>query len=308
MKTPDLVRAEFATLDARFARCRGDEWWERHFAGGRWTEGPVYVPAARQVLFSDIPNNRTLRWDQTTGTVSEWSRPSGYANGRTIDRQGRVLTCEQGGRRVTRTEHDGSTTVLADRIDGKRFNSPNDLVVSSDGSVWFTAPSYGIDSDFEGERAAPEPDGCHVYRRHPGSGAVEQVTADFERPNGLAFSVNETVLCVVDSRRNHIRRFAVSSAYELTDDGILAESTVGQFDGIRLDADGNVWAAAGDGVHCIAPDGTLLGKILLPEPVSNLTFGGAKGNRLFVTATRSLYSILLTVNGATTKAGTRNAR
>jgi gluconolactonase len=290
------IPARFEAFDPRFA-CHGDAWWEHHFDDGRWTEGPVYVPAGRYVIFGDIPNNRSLRWDEPTNTVSTYQHDANYANGRTLDDHGRVVTCEQGTRRVVRVEHDGTTTILADRYEGARFNSPNDVVVSSDGAIWFTDPSYGIKSDYEGHAAAPEVDGNHVYRIDP-NGTISRVTSDFMQPNGLAFSCDESELFVVDSGTHHIRRFDVSGS-DLSDGSVVIEADNGNgFDGIRFDTRNTLWAATWDSVHNYATDGTLLGRIHLPEPASNLTFGGPKRNRLFVTATRSLYSILLNVNGA----------
>jgi gluconolactonase len=285
-------------LDERFRGVNGDHELECLWTGGRWLEGPVYVPAGRYLLFSDIPNDRMLRWDETTGSVSVFRRPAGYTNGHTLDEQARLVSCEHGNRRVTRTEHDGTITVLADSIDGKRLNSPNDVIVRRDGSVWFTDPAYGIDSDYEGHRAESETDGCHVYRIER-SGRISIVADDFDRPNGLAFSLDETELYVADTRANHIRRFKVSENGRLTGGEVFVTCSAGVFDGIRLDTEGRIWAAAGDGVHCYHPDGTLIGKILVPETVSNLCFGGPKRNRLFVTATTSVYSWLSTVNGAT---------
>jgi gluconolactonase len=293
----EKIRARFEVLDERFARVGGDEWMERIFDGGRWTEGPAYVPAGRYLVFSDIPNDRVLRWDETTGAVGVLRAPADYANGRTLDRLGRLVNCEQGTRRVTRVEHNGSVTVLADRFRGNRFNSPNDVVEHSDGSIWFTDPSYGIDSDYEGVRAASELDGCHVYRIDP-RGEVHRVADDFDRPNGLAFSAGEDTLYVGDSRRKHIRRFGVVDGAELAGGEIFATCDAGTFDGLRLDAEGRLWAAAHDGLHCFAPDGTLLGKLLVPEVTSNLVFGGARRNHLFITATTSVYAMRLTINGA----------
>lgn len=294
----EMVAAVVESLDERFRGVSGDEWLERLWTGGRWLEGPVYLPSGRYLLFSDIPNDRMLRWDETSGAVSVFRQPAGYTNGHTLDGQGRLVSCEHGNRRVTRTEHDGTVTVLADSLDGRRLNSPNDVVVRRDGSVWFTDPSYGIDSDYEGHRAESEIGGCHVYRIEPG-GKPTVVADDFVRPNGLAFSLDESRLYVADTRVNHIRRFEVSETGELTGGEVFASCTAGVFDGIRLDTAGRVWAAAGDGVHCFDPDGTLIGKLLIPEVVSNLCFGGPKRNRLFVTATTSVYSWLSTVNGAT---------
>jgi len=292
----DTVPAVYELLDERFAAVGGDSRLERLWTGARWTEGPLYVPAGRYLLFSDIPNDRVLRWDETDGSVSVFGSPAGYANGRTIDRQGRVVTCRHGERKVVRTEHDGSTTVLADRWDGRRLNSPNDVVVSSDGAVWFTDPPYGIASDYEGHRAEPEIDGCHVYRVDPRTGEVAAVATDLERPNGLAFSVDGSRLYVADTQRRHLRAFDVRGD-RLAGGDVLADLDGGP-DGVRVDAAGRVWVAAGDAVHVLDPDGTLLGRLRLPEEVSNLAFGGPKRNRLFLTATTSVYSILLTVSGA----------
>src|SRR5262245_39396069 len=232
-----------------------------------------------------------LRYDETSGVVSVFREPAGYSNGHTVDRQGRLVSCEHGNRRVTRTEHDGSITVIADRYQGHRFNSPNDVVERSDGSIWFTDPSYGIDTDYEGHRAQSEIGGCHVYRVDPGSGEVRVVADDFQRPNGLAFSLDEQQLYIVDTPRRHIRRFAVSQDGTLSGGEVFGGCDSGVFDGIRLDESGRVWAAAGDGLHCFDPDGTLLGKLLVPEVVANLTFGGPKRNHLFICASTSVYTL-----------------
>jgi gluconolactonase len=296
---PETILATFEVLDDRFRGCSGDSRVERLYDDCRWAEGPVYLPAARSLVWSDIPNDRMLRWDETTGAVGLFRHPCGYTNGHTLDAEGRIVSCEHGGRRVSRTEHDGSITTLADRVDGKRLNSPNDAVVSTDGSIWFTDPSYGILSDYEGHQADSETNGCHLYRIDPVSGACRRVADDFVRPNGLAFSIDERLLYVADTGRNHLRRFVVGDDLRLTDDGVVAECSNGVFDGLRLDTEGRIWAAAGDGVHCFDPDGgDLIGKLLLPEPVANLVFGGPKRNRLFITASTSLYSILTNVNGA----------
>jgi len=296
--TIERVPARFVTVDGRFGRTDGDAWLERLFASGRWTEGPAYFPAGRYLVFSDIPNDRLLRWDEATGAVGVLRQPAGYPNGHTVDRAGRLVSCEQGNRRVTRVEPDGSVTVIADRYRGKRFNSPNDVVEHSDGSIWFTDPSYGITSDYEGESAEPEIDGCHVYRVDPATGEVRVVAGDFERPNGLAFSADEQTLYVADTRRKHIRRFAVGGDGDLTGGEVAATCDAGSFDGLRIDAKGRLWAAAHDGLHCFTPDGDLLGKLLVPEIVSNLTFGGPRRNHLFVTATTSVYTLRVNVNGA----------
>jgi gluconolactonase len=297
---PERIRTRFERHVARFANVNGDGHVEVLYDRGKWLEGPAYSPLWRCLLFSDIPNDRVLRWDETTGRVGVWRTPAGHANGRIVDRRGRVLTCEHGARAVTRTEHDGSLTILADRWQGHRLNGPNDLVEHSDGSVWFTDPSYGIASDYEGRRAPSEIDGCHVYRISP-DGVVARVADDFAMPNGLAFSADEGTLYVVDSARKHVRRFDVvgsGSGTGLTGGEQFAVCDTGTFDGIRVDDSGRVWVAAGDGLHCFDPDGTMLGKLLLPGVSSNLTFGGAKGNVLFITAGASVFSIMLNITGA----------
>jgi gluconolactonase len=293
----DAVPARFEVLDDRFRGCRGDQWIERLYAGCRWTEGPAYFAAGRYLVFSDIPNDRVLRFDETTGAVGVYRAPADYANGHTVDRRGRLISCEHGQRRITRTEPDGTITVLADRYEGKRFNSPNDVVERSDGSVWFTDPSYGIDTDYEGYRAPSDIGACHVYRIAPDTGEVRVVADDFNRPNGLAFSLDERRLYVTDSAEAHIRRFDVAVDATLSDGVVFATCDAGTFDGIRLDEAGRVWAAAHDGLHCFDPDGTLIGKLHVPEIVSNLVFGGARRNDLYITASTSLYRIRTTVNG-----------
>ncbi|MFJ4099584.1 SMP-30/gluconolactonase/LRE family protein [Amycolatopsis japonica] len=294
----DMVKAQFELLDERFARVNGDEWMQRLHTGCRWTEGPAYFPAGRYLVFSDIPNDRVLRWDETTGAVGVFREPAGFHNGHTVDRQGRLVSCEQGGRRVTRTEHDGTTTVLAETYQGKRFNSPNDVVESSDGAIWFTDPSYGIDSDYEGHQAESEIGACHVYRVDPVDGSVRIVADDFSRPNGLAFSLDESLLYIADTRQNpsHIRVFSVNDG-RLSGGEVFATSDAGGFDGVRLDAAGRVWAAAHDGLHCFAPDGTRIGKLRVPEVCSNLTFGGPRRNDLFITASSSVYTLRVNFSG-----------
>ncbi len=295
---PERMRTEFEVIDERFRGVSGDEWLVQLWTGGRWTEGPAYFPAGRYLTFSDIPNDRMLRFDETTGAVGVFREPANYTNGHTVDRAGRLVSCEQGTRRITRTEHDGSITVLADRYDGKRFNSPNDIVEHSDGSLWFTDPSYGIDSDYEGFRAPNEIGGCHVYRLDPATGEVRVVADDFDRPNGLAFTLDERGLYIVDTRRRHMRLFSVGDDGTLSGGDVFATCDAGGFDGIRLDDAGRVWAAAHDGLHCFDPDGTLLGKLRIPEVVANFTFGGRKRNDLFICASSSLYTLRVNVTGA----------
>jgi gluconolactonase len=303
-----MFRDVAVVLDDRFQRLHiGSAHLEKLAEGCRWAEGPAYFPAGRYLIWSDVPNDRMMRFDETSGAVSVFRHPSGYSNGNTVDRQGRLVTCEHGNRRVTRTEHDGSITVLASQYQGRRFNSPNDVVVKSDGSIWFTDPAYGIDSDYEGHRAESEIGACHVYRIDPHSGEVRVVADDFVRPNGIAFSPDETRLYVADTGATHvkdgprhIRVFDVDDQGGLSGGSVFATCTQGLFDGFRLDEDGRIWTSAGDGVHCYESDGTLIGKILVPEAVANVVFGGPKRNRLYICATTSPYAIMLPVNGAKT--------
>lgn len=277
---------------------------ESLWTGGRWTEGPVYFAAGRYLLWSDIPNDRVMRWDETDGSASVFEQPCRHQNGHTTDPQGRLISCEHGGRAVSRIEHDGSRTVLADRFDGRKLNSPNDVVVKSDGSIWFSDPTYGIDSDYEGHAAPSEIGASQVYRIAP-DGTVSAVVSDLVQPNGLAFSPDETFLYVADTGRTHvadctpkIRRYPVATGGASLGAGtnfVLSDS--GLFDGFRVDVSGNIWSSAGDGVHCFSPDGDLLGKILVPEVVSNVCFFGPNRNRLAICATTSVYSIYVRTRG-----------
>jgi len=304
----EQANTTFEVLDQRFDACiKTSARLDHRYSGCRWAEGPAYVPAGRYLVWSDIPNDRMLRWDEQSGAVSVFRHPAGYANGNTVDRAGRLITCEHGHRQVTRTEHDGSITVIADRYQGKRLNSPNDVVERSDGMMWFTDPAYGIDSDYEGHRAESEIGACHVYRVDPRDGVCHIAAADFVRPNGLAFSPDEQRLYIADTGASHvpdgprhIRVFSVAADDALSGGDVFATCTAGMFDGFRLDDAGRIWTSAGDGVHCYHPDGTLLGKVRVPEPVANVVFGGPKRNRLFICATTSLYSVYLAVNGART--------
>ena len=271
----------------------------------RWAEGPVWFADLNCLIWSDIPNQRMLRW-VPDGGVSVFRFPSSFVNGNTRDRQGRLISCEHGGRRVVRTEVDGTLTILADRYQGKRLNSPNDVVVRSDGSIWFTDPTYGIKSDYEGYRAEPEQATRNVYRLDPETGALEAVITDFGQPNGLAFSPDETRLYVADSASSHdvtaprhIRVFDVVGEKTVANGRVFCSLDNGLPDGFRIDVQGNLWTSAGDGVHCFSPEGTLLGKILVPQTVANLTFGGPRRNRLFITATTSVYSVFVATNGVT---------
>jgi gluconolactonase len=236
--------------------------------------------------------------------VSVFRQASNFSNGNTRDRQGRLVSCEHGSRRVTRTEVDGRITVLADSFEGKRLNSPNDVIVRSDGTVWFTDPTYGILSDYEGYKADPEQVSRNVYRLDPETGDLTAVASDFLQPNGLAFSPDETKLYIADSGASHddtaprhIRVFDVVDGRTLANSRVFCHIDNGIPDGIRLDEQGNLWSSANDGIHCFSADGTLLGKIKVPQTVANLTFGGPRRNRLFITASRSVYSVYLTTNG-----------
>jgi len=290
--------------DPRFAHLIvGSARLEELYSGCRWAEGPVWFSDANQLVWSDIPNERMLRWTPEGG-VSVFRQPSNFANGHTRDRQGRLISCEHGTRRVSRTEIDGSTTTLAESFGGRRLNSPNDVVVRSDGTIWFTDPTYGILSDYEGYRAEPEQENRNVYRLDPETGDLAAVATDFNQPNGLAFSPDETILYVADSGASHddalprhIRAFDVVNG-RLANGRVFATIDKGIPDGIRTDTAGNLWSSAGDGVHCFAPDGVRIGKILVPQTVANLTFGGPRRNRLFITATTSLYAIYVAVAGA----------
>ncbi len=276
---------------------------ERLHTGLRWAEGPVWFADMQALLWSDVPGNRMHRWVEGQG-ASVFREPSGHANGNTRDRQGRLLTCESGGRRVTRTELSGEITVLADRFEGQRLNSPNDIVVRSDGSVWFTDPDYGILSDYTGEKAASEIGRNCVFRIDPAAGALRIATDALEKPNGLAFSPDERVLYIADSGGSHRQGGPTDIvAFDVAEDGTLGRrrlfATVQPVvpDGFRLDEDGNVWTSAADGVHCIAPDGVTIGKIHLDETVTNLCFGGRRRSRLFITAGASLYAVYVGTRG-----------
>lgn len=293
-------------LDASFARYRVfSAAVERLATGCRWSEGPVWFGDGRYLLWSDIPNNRILRWDEETGAVGTFRRPSGFANGNTRDRQGRLVTCEHGGRRVVRTEYDGSLTVLADAFEGRRLNAPNDLVTARDGAVWFTDPTFGISGYYEGERAESElPQ--NVYRLDAETGALDVVAHDIAGPNGLCFSPDESRLYLVESRGEPTRRivaFDVVGGRTLRDRRVLIDAGPGTPDGIRCDQDGNLWCGWGmgddalDGVMVFNPEGCLIGRIHLPERCANLCFGGRHRNRLFMAASQSLYALYVDTQG-----------
>ena len=295
-------------LDPRF-----EKYWlklasvERLATGCRWSEGPVYFGDGRYLLWSDIPNNRILKWEEETGAVGVYRKPSNFANGHTRDRQGRLISCEHGGRRVTRTEYDGSICVLIDNFAGKRLNSPNDVVVKSDGSVWFTDPTFGILGNYEGYKSEPEID-ANVYRLDADTKQAVIVAEGVLGPNGLCFSPDEQLLYVVESRGTPNRKIL---AYDLRDGGrkianrrVLIDAGPGTPDGMRCDVDGNLWCGWGmgspdlDGVLVFAPDGKPIGRIALPERCANLCFGGRMRNRLFMAASQSLYALYVNTQGA----------
>jgi gluconolactonase len=286
---------------------------ERVATGMRWAEGPVYFPAGRYVLFSDIPNNRIMRFSEDDGHLSVFRQPSMNSNGNTIDREGRLITCEHSGRRVTRTELDGSITIIADKYNGKKLNSPNDAVVASDGSIWFTDPVYGIGGYYEGVKADPEQEKHNVYRVDPKSGDIKVVVDDFVEPNGIALSPDEKKLYVIDTgftdgpdNPSHIRAFDLDiGAGKVSKSKVFAEMPKPSItDGMRCDTEGNVWCSVGwgdpneDGVRCYTPDGDLLGKIHIPETVANLCFGGQQRNRLYICGSSSLYAVYTSAQGA----------
>jgi gluconolactonase len=298
-------------VDPRFAKYKvGNAAIERLYTGTRWSEGPVWFGDGRFLLWSDIPNNRMLRWTEESGEVSVFRSPSNFSNGNTRDLQGRLITCEHDSRRVTRTNYDGSITVLIDRFQGKALNAPNDLAVHSDGAIWFTDPGYGILSNYEGHKASFELP-PNVYRLDAKTHEATVVATDMEKPNGICFSPDERRLYIVDTGQSHhagyphhIRVYDVVDGVRLKNGRMFVDMGQGSSDGIRCDVDGNLWAAAGwggegyDGVHVFAPDATLIGKIHLPETCANICFGGAKRNRLFMAASQSLYAVYTDAQGA----------
>ncbi|ESY65193.1 SMP-30/gluconolactonase/LRE family protein [Mesorhizobium opportunistum] len=277
---------------------------EELFRGALFAEGPAYFAAGRYLLFTDIPNDRILRLDETNDCVSVFRQDCGHPNGQTVDPQGRLLTCEHRHRRVSRTEHDGTVVTVADQWRGKQLNSPNDAVVTRDGAVWFTDPTYGILHDLDGIKAEPEIGGCHVYRVDPATGEVEAKITDMVMPNGLAFSKDESTLYVVDSGKSHfedgpahVRAFKVDCDMQVRGGEVLADCPVGIFDGLRLDDADNIWISTGEGVYCYQSGGTLLGKIKLGKIVANLTFAGPRRNMMYICAMNGLYRVRLKING-----------
>jgi gluconolactonase len=301
---PDIV-----SLDPRFDKYRiNNAAIEKLYTGARWAEGPAWNAAGRYLVFSDIPNNRQMRWVEDESRVSVFHNPSGYSNGNTFDFEGRLLSCEHGNRRVVRYEHDGSVTVIADKWQGKPFNSPNDIVVDPHGGIWFTDPTYGIQGNYEGSQANSEIKPA-VYRVDPQTRAMEIVSAEFGQPNGLCFSPDYRKLYIADTGdARDIHVFDIANERRLTNGRLFSKMVTakgsGMADGIRADIDGNLWVGAGwvgpgyDGVHVIAPSGERIGMILLPEVCANVCFGGARRNRLFMAASQSLYAVYVGTRGA----------
>jgi len=303
---PDpLVRV----IDPSFGRYRiGLAKVERIASGCRWNEGPVWFGDSRTLIWSDIPNNRMMKWDEETGAVSVFRKPSNNGNGNTRDRQGRLVTCEHDTRRVTRTEYDGSITVIADKFDGKPLNSPNDVVCKSDGSLWFTDPPFGILGFYEGQMQKVELP-TNVFRWDPATKQLSVVAGDIVRPNGLAFSPDEKLLYIIEAGATPNR---VVRVYDVVDGGkkiansrtFLSAESGGTPDGFRLDVDGNLWMGWGmgnaeqDGVSIFNKDAKLIGRIDLPERCANLCFGGRYRNRLLMTAATSVYSLYVNTQGA----------
>lgn len=296
-----LAAADFQIENkAEFERClRADAALTRLATDFGFTEGPVWIQAGGFLVFSDIPKDELKKWIPDQG-VSEFRKPSHNANGNTTDAAGRLYTCEHTGRRVALQENDGSVRTLVDSFDGKKLNSPNDVVVKSDGTVWFTDPEYGLRTNPETKkREGKEQPGNYVYRHDPKTGRTTAVVKDFVQPNGLAFSPDEKRLYVADSGTpRHIRVFDVGADGSLSRGEVFCKIDKGGPDGIRVDRDGRVWSSAGDGVQIFAPDGGLIGKILVPEAPANLCFGGRDGKTLFITARKSLYSITVNITGA----------
>ena len=303
----EIVEPEFASCFVGHARL------DRLWTGCRWAEGPAWFAAGRYLIWSDLPNNRQMRYDDTDGSVSVFRQPSGFANGNTVDLQGRLISCEHQNRRVTRTEHNGAITVLASHYQGRRLNSPNDVVVKSDGSIWFTDPPFGIGGHWEGEKAEPELPHA-VYRIDPATGELQQVLTELAGPNGLAFSPDERVLYIVESRAQPHRKvwaYDVDGAGQLSGKRLVIDAQgPGALDGIAVDEDGNLWCGWGsngspqaqaeglDGVRVFNPQGLAIGHIHLPERCANLCFGGAGRNRLYMAASHSLYALYVETRGA----------
>lgn len=295
----------YVVSDKRFDKLvRTAEKLQKHWTGAIWAEGPVYFAESDYVLWSDIPNDRLMKWSPKDG-ASIHMKPCGYMNGHTRDRQGRLISCEHGNRRVSRVEKNGETVTVVDRYRGKRLNSPNDVVVKSDDTIWFTDPPYGILSDREGHKSDSELGKNYVFRFDPKSGDLRIVADDFDKPNGICFSPDEKRAYIADTGGSHtpngphhIRVFDVVNGDRLANGTLFADISPGMADGLRVDTEGNVWTSAGDGLHVYSARGEILGKVLVPEPVANLTFGGPEKNVLYITATTSLYSLKVNSRGA----------
>jgi gluconolactonase len=301
-----MAVGDISILDPRFASLLiGHAKLEKLWTGSRWAEGPAYFPAGKYLIWSDIPNDRLMRYDETDGLVSVFWEGCGNHNGHTIDQQGRLISCEHLARCVSRIEHDGSRQVIASHFDGRRLNSPNDVVVTDDGAIWFTDPTYGIDSDYEGRIAASEIGASNVYRVDPASGAVAAVVIDRVQPNGLAFSRDGKTLYVGDTGRSHradhpvsITQYPVAAGGRSVGPGqSFATLDSGFYDGFRVDRHGNLWTSAGTNIHCYGQDGTLGIVIEIGEITGNLCFGGPKRNRLYICAQTSLYALFVNVSG-----------
>lgn len=274
---------------------------EKHWTGAEWSEGPVFVPSLNSLIWSDIPNNRMLSFDPGSGETTVFREPANYTNGHTLDNEGRIVSCEHQTNCISRTEQDGSVNVLVDRYEGKRLNSPNDLVVKSDGTIWFTDPPYGILSDREGNKRDSEIGANYLYRFDPATEELTIASDQFDRPNGLAFSPDESILYVADSGQPQ-RIFALDVAADgmtLTNFREFAAITPGTADGLRCDVNGNIWTSAQDGIHCLTPEARTIGKILVPEQrTANCCWGGPNWDRLYIAGDTSLYSVQLAVQGA----------
>jgi len=294
----------FESFDPRFdALLLENSSLVKHWTGSVWAEGPVYFSEGDYLLFSDIPNNRMMRWHDDEG-MTVFREPANYTNGHYRDLEGRLVSCEHGGRRVSRTEKDGSISILVDNYEGKKLNSPNDIVVKSDGSIWFTDPPYGILSNHEGYKGDSELGHCYVFRLDPQTKELSIVATDRDKPNGLAFNLDESILYVSDTGKSHkedgwhhIFAYDVIEGNRLGNARVFTEVNPGLSDGFRIDENGYVFTSSKDSIQVFSPEAELLGKIFVPEPIANCTFGGPDKNRLFITATSSLYSIYLNTKG-----------